>query len=279
MTASAPPWCRSALVVAAATALLALGCGELGQVLYGDHTGLSRRPRAPAVRLVGARLVHAPTNPQLALHFCRVHATRAVGRAGALACRALGPVPSDEDLRFTFEVELEARNPGRVPLPVVEALIALRVFPDAARPQLGATCVSLCQSPASCPQDRAQACQSDEPEIRDLESFAAASAGFLASVAVGERRFQDLRVRTIDPSQTLRFVATFTLDVERALAVIEWAATEAVAAAQRGELPSFSIPSELEGTLFVEVPDVGRFAGSFPATRGSWPLRDAERSP
>jgi hypothetical protein len=93
---------------------------------------------------------------------------------------------------------------------------------------------------------------------------------------VGERRFEDLMVRTIDPSETLRFVATFTLDVEPALAVIEWAATEAVAAAQLGELPSFTIPYEVEGTLFVDVPDFGRFAGSFPATRGTWPLHDAD---
>lgn len=265
-----------ALAAAMLIGVVALGCGELNQMLYGDHTGVSRRPRPPVVRLVGTRLVHAPTNQQLALHYCRIQATRAGGRMAALACRAFGEMPSREDLRFTFEVELEAQNPGRVPLPVVEALLALRVFPDAEGQQLGAVCVSLCRNAESCPQDRENACESTEPEIRDLESFAAASVGFLTSVAVGERRFEDLMVRTIDPSETLRFVATFTLDVEPALAVIEWAATEAVAAAQLGELPSFTIPYEVEGTLFVDVPDFGRFAGSFPATRGTWPLHDAD---
>jgi hypothetical protein len=58
-----------ALAAATATGLLALGCGELNQMLYGDHTGVSRRPRPPVVRLVDTRLVHAPTNQQLALHY------------------------------------------------------------------------------------------------------------------------------------------------------------------------------------------------------------------
>lgn len=253
--------------------LFALGCGDVHRMIYADHTGVSRRPTAPNVRLIEARLVQAPTNQQLALHYCRLHATRAGGPAAALACRALGPLPNREALRFTFEIELEATNQGRVPLPVVEALLALRVYPESQAAELGAVCVSLCRSATECPQGRARACESDEPEIRDAQTFAQAAAGFLTSVALGQRRFQDLQVRTIDPAETLRFVAAFTLDVEPALAVIERAATEAIAAAQRGQMPSFTIPYELEGSLFVEVPDFGRFVGSFPATRGTWPLQ------
>ncbi|MBN8612631.1 MAG: hypothetical protein J0L92_18700 [Deltaproteobacteria bacterium] len=263
---------RAAFVVALASCVSIVGCGDLSNMLYGDHTGVSRRPQPPAVRLVETRLVHAPTNRQLALHFCREHATRRGGRAAALACRAFGELPSREDLRFTFEVELEAQNTGRVPLPVVEALLALSVFPDTDAQHLGTVCVRMCRGTEQCPQDLENACESEEPEIRDLRSFAGAAAGFLTSVAVGERRFSDLQVRTIDPNETLRLVASFTLDVEPALAVIEWAAQEAVASASRGEMPSFTIDYELEGTLFCEVPDFGRFAGSFPPVRGSWPL-------
>jgi len=263
---------RAAFVVALASCVSIVGCGDLSNMLYGDHTGVSRRPQPPAVRLVETRLVHAPTNRQLALHFCREHATRAGGRAAALACRAFGELPSREDLRFTFEVELEAQNTGRVPLPVVEALLALRVFPGTDAQHLGTVCVRMCRGTEQCPQDVEDACESEEPESRDLRSFAGAAAGFLTSVAVGERRFSDLQVRTIDPNETLRLVASFTLDVEPALAVIEWAAQSAVEAASRGEMPSFTIDYELEGTLFCEVPDFGRFAGSFPPVRGSWPL-------
>lgn len=255
---------------------LALGsaaCGDLGNVLYGNHTGVSRRPTPPQVRLVETRLVHAPTNEQLALHFCRVNASRAAGSLGAAACRALGTLPSREDLQFVFEVELEAENPGRVPLPMVSALVAFRAFPDSTDgQQLGAVCMSLCESATSCPQRGPSACQSDEPEIHDMESFASAATGFLVSVALGERRFEDLTIRTIDPGERLRFVARLSLDVEPALRVIEWAATDAIALAQSGHVPTFTIPYEVEGTVFVEVEDFGRFAGSFPPTRGTWPL-------
>ncbi len=274
MTVVPPNVTRALVVVLSLAAVSIAGCGDLSNMLYGDHTGVSRRPQPPTVRHVETRLVHAPTNQQIALHFCRQHATRAGGRAAALACRAFGELPSREDLRFTFEIELEAENPGRVPLPVVEALLALSVFPGTDAQHLGAVCVRMCRGSERCPQEGANACESDEPEIRDLESFASAAAGFLTSVAIGERRFADLQVRTIDPSETLRFVASFTLDVEPALAVIEWAAQSAVEAASRGEMPSFTIDYELEGTLFCEVPDFGRFAGSFPAVRGSWPLTD-----
>ncbi|MFO0713305.1 MAG: hypothetical protein U0353_25850 [Sandaracinus sp.] len=266
-----------ALVAATLTASLA-GCGDLNSMLYGDHTGLSRRPRPPEVRLVATRLVHAPTNEQLALHFCRLHASRTGVPGAAMLCRAFGVLPSREDLRFTFEVELEAQNPGRVALPVVEALLALRVFPDAQSTPLGAVCVSLCRDATSCPQDRPHACESEEPVIDDAESLRNATVGFLTAVALGERHFEDLQVQTIAPSETVHLVARFTLDVEPALAIIQTAATEAVDAAQRGQMPSFTIPYEIEGTLFVDVPTFGRFAGSFPATRGTWPLEDTARA-
>ena len=251
----------------------ASACGDLANVLYGSHTGVSRRPSPPEVRLVETRLVHAPTNEQLGLHFCRVQASRAAGAVGAAACRALGSLPSREDLQFVFEVELEAENPGRVALPMVSALVAFRAFPDSGDgQQLGTVCMSLCASATSCPQRGPSACESEEPEIRDMSSFAEATTGFLMSVALGEHRFEDLTRRTIDPGEHVRFVARLALDVEPALRVIEWAATDAVALAQSGHVPTFTIPYEVEGTVFVEVEDFGRFAGSFPATRGTWPL-------
>ncbi|GAB4208349.1 MAG: hypothetical protein OHK0013_26750 [Sandaracinaceae bacterium] len=257
------------------TVLGACGAG-LGRMLYGDRTGnfAGQRPSAPTVRLVETRLVHAPTNEQLGLHYCQIYASRSpAGPFGALACRALGPLPTREDLQFTFDVEMEAANPGRVPLPMVEALVAFRAFPESGDTRnLGTVCLSLCEDPARCPQGRAGACQSDEPEIRDLESFATAAAGFLVSVALGQRRFEDLRVRTIAPNDRLRFVASLSLDVDQALSLIERVAGSAVQSAQRGQTPRFDIPYEVEGSVFVEVEGFGRFAASFPAASGHWDL-------
>jgi hypothetical protein len=247
-------------------------------MLYGDRTGnlAGLRPSPPTVRMVETRLVHAPTNEQLGLHYCQVYASRSVaGAFGALACRALGAPPTREDLQFTFEVEMEAGNPGRVPLPMVEAMVAFRAFPDSSdRRNLGTVCLSLCEDAASCPQGRPGACQSDAPEIRDLDSFASAAAGFLVSVALGQRRFEDLRVRTIAPSERVRFVAALSLDVDQALSLIERVAGSAVQSAQRGQRPRFDIPYEVEGSVFVEVERFGRFAASFPAVSGHWDLAE-----
>jgi hypothetical protein len=260
-------------------AVVLVACGPgVGRMLYGDHTGnrAGGRPTAPTVRMVETRLTHAPTNEQLGLHYCQIYASRSpAGPFGAMACRALGALPRREDLQFRFEVEVEASNPGRVPLPMVEALVAFRAFPGASDTRnLGTVCLSLCEDPASCPQGRAGACQSDEPEIRDLESFASAAAGFLVSVALGERRFEDLRVRTIAPSDRVRFVAGLSLDVDQALSLIERVAGDAVRSAQRGQQPRFDIPYEVEGSVFVEVEGFGRFAASFPAASGHWDLAE-----
>jgi hypothetical protein len=275
------PMTRALVFALALGSLVLAACGAgagLGRMLYGNRTGnlAGQRPSAPTVRMVETRLVHAPTNEQLGLHYCQVYASRSpAGPFGALACRALGALPTREDLQFTFEVEMEAANPGRVPLPMVEALIAFRAFPGSSDTRnLGTVCLSLCEDPASCPQGRAGACQSDEREIRDLDSFATAAAGFLVSVALGQRRLEDLRVRTIAPSDRLRFVASLSLDVDQALSLIERAAGSAVQSAQRGQTPRFDIPYEVEGSVFVEVEGFGRFAASFPAASGHWDLAE-----
>ena len=65
-----------------------------------------------------------------------------------------------------MRVELEARNPASIPMPVVSALVAFAAYPEATGAQnLGTVCVSMCEDPNSCPQV-ADACASDEPQIR-----------------------------------------------------------------------------------------------------------------
>ena len=238
------------------------------------------RPTPPTVRLMETRLVHAPTNEQMGLHYCTVAASQSpAGAFGAMACREFGPLPTRADLQFRFQVEMEAANPGRVPLPMVEALVAFKAFPDSGdSANLGAVCLSLCEDPANCPQGGAGACESTAPEIRDRDSFARAVVGFLISVAVGQRRFEDLRIRTIQPNERIRFVAELSLDIDQTLSLIERTVCGAVDGAQRGQTPNIQIPYEVEGSVFVEVESFGRFAASFPAVAGNWDLAQLAQS-
>lgn len=255
------------------------GCGAF-EGLHEDHTGGRRAPPpSPRVRLVEVRLAHHPTDQQLGVHYCtQVAAGSRLGPAGVLLCRALGPAPSEQDLQFRWEIELEVTNPSSVPVPLVEALVAFTAFPDAADPEsLGAICLSLCENAETCPQSEEEsACQSDEPAITDLASLGHAAAGFLTSVALGEERFEDLRVQTIAPHGTLRFVAELALDTEPMLALIGRASESAVAQARQGHAPELVIPYAVEGSIWVDVRSFGRVAASFPRTTGTWDMAAAQ---
>lgn len=266
----------SSVVVLVVLASLMGGCAALRSLRRdpgGTGTATTVRPTPPEVSLVEVRATHRPTDQQLAAHFCLQEVSRSpLGPAGALLCRAFGPLPSDDDLQFRFDVQLEAENPGQVPLPLVSALVAFTAFPEEAGAEnLGSLCISLCAE-GECPSRGDAACRSDLPEIRDVDSFARATVGFLIGLATGERQITDLAVRTIPARSSVHFVASLGIGVDPMMRLLERAARGAVESAQTGRQPHFVIPWAIEGSVFVEVESFGRFAASFPEARGSWDL-------
>lgn len=272
---------RSAAPLALALTLALLpGCAALSALRAPGMSGAGAgaRPSAPLVRLVEVRATHRPTDAQIAAHFCLQEVSRSpLGPAGGLICRAFGPLPSEHDLQFRFDIELEAENPGAVPLPMVAALVAFTAFPDEpGADNLGTLCLSLCETGESCPSRGDDACRSNLPDIRDVDDFARATVGFLVGLATGTRSISDLRVRTIAPSDRVSFVASLGIGVGPMMHLIEHVATGVVESARTGRQPELVIPWAVEGTIFVEVEAFGRFAASFPEARGSWDL-DAGR--
>ncbi len=273
-----PLFARLLVSVLLPLAFAASGCGNLrGLLRPGTSSGPALTPSPPEVSLIEVRATHRPTDEQLAAHFCMQEVARSpLGPAGSLLCRAFGPMPTERDLQFTFDVELDAANPGRVPLPLVSALIAFTAYPDEVGAEnLGSLCISLCEA-GECPARGDDACRSDEPDITDVDSLARATVGFLVGLATGERQITDLRVRTIAPADHVRFVASLAIGVTPMTRLLSRVASGAVDMARTGRTPDFTIPWAIEGSVFVEVERFGRFAASFPETRGSWDL-DATR--
>lgn len=219
---------------------------------------------APEVRVAASRLVEAPTNRELAGWFCAENAP-------PLLCRVFGPVPAD--LRFVFDVELEIENRNAIPLPVASALFAFTAFPESVTDaeNLGSACVSFCEDPEHCEAD-ASACESDEPEIRSTEDFANAAVGFLMDVARGERRFGDLRVRTVEAQDRLRLVVRLEIAADQLTRLMRTVLRDVVARVLRGEDVRFEIPYRLEGSVWVAVESFGRFAASFGPHDAVWEL-------
>lgn len=265
-----PPSTLAVLLVAAISAVLP-GCAglRLPEGLLRQPTELARL-EPPNVRVAEVRLARSPTNEQVAMHLCAQLASER-GLPGSLVCGAFGRAPTPEELTFAFEVELEIANPNRIELPLAQALVAFRAWPEEDDPRsLGAVCVSLCEDPSRCPSSGADACRSSEPEIRDLDDFAGAAATFLVAVARGERSVTDLRVRTIPPGETIRAIIRLELDPDTMMALVRRLADDAVSAVQAGRAPVFDVPYEIEGAVWVEVESFGRFAASFGPFRDRW---------
>ncbi|MEM9072100.1 MAG: hypothetical protein AAGE52_26575 [Myxococcota bacterium] len=251
-------------------ALLA-GCAGVGfpgaEVPAGSR---GTRPAAPDVRVAEVRFVDAPSAQELAAHYC-------AEVAPPLLCRVFGAQP--RDMKFVFDVELEIANRNVVELPVVSALVAFDAFPDTAATHLGTACVSLCEDPSNCVAD-ANACQSDEPQIRDLDDFARATADFLVAVGQGERSLQDLRVRRVGPQDRIRMVLRLELSTSQMVTLIRETLRDAMAQLRQGRVPEFAIPYRIEGSVWVAVESFGRFAAGFGPVEGTWELtrtRDAQR--
>ncbi len=194
-------------------------------------------------------------------------------------CRAFGPAVSEADLRFVFDVELEVQNRAAVPVPLVSALFAFTAFPGATEAEgenLGAVCVALCGSEAeeAVPQDcdRERACEVDDHDIRDMRGFATASAGFLLDVARGERRMEDLRVRTLAANDRMTVVFRLEVAADRLLRILQRVLVDAVGEIRSGRRPPLEIPYRLEGSVFLEVEGFGRFAASMPELEQVWRL-------
>ena len=257
------PIVRGALFVALCA--LAAGCAGLqwpGMPVPGGQ------PPTPHVSVAEVRLVRAPTAQMMAGYYCARVAPN------PLLCLAFGGVPSREQMTFAFDVGLDVENVAEVPLPVVSALVAFTAYPDARGQQnLGAACITMCDDPATCPQDTTTSCESSEPEIRDLSDFGRAAAGFLLAVATGEERLENLRIRTIAPRSTARVSVRLQLDPEQVLGLVRQLATESLQAISSGRRTTFTIPYQVEGSIWLTVEHFGRFAASFPTYRGEWVIR------
>ena len=243
------------------------GCAEL---LHSLRSGQStpaaiRPPEPPRVTVAAVRLTRAPRNEQIAMYFC----TRV---APPIICQIFGQLPTREDLQFQFTTDLDFQNPNQIPLPLVEILAGFTVFPQAAgEHNLGAVCLNLCEDPNVCPTV-ADACRSDQRDIRTIQDFAGASVNFLLAVATGQQRLENLRIRTLAPGQTTRAQVHLQLDPEAVLSVVEHMSTNVVQQAQRGQVGRFEIPYRFEGTAWLRVENFGRFAASIPPFTGTWQL-------
>src|SRR5438270_11470252 len=122
-------------------ALPLAGCAELNQFLNGAG-GAGQRAVAPTVQASPVQLRRWPSLSDLAAYYCPQVTDNPVAR---MACSvAFGPTPPASRLAFEFGMTITAHNPNNIPIPALDVLLALTLFPGQHAEGLGAVCVRLC---------------------------------------------------------------------------------------------------------------------------------------
>jgi hypothetical protein len=233
----------------------------------------------PRVSYLGAALVQAPSQLQLAAYYCPEVVPDPFGLPGVarLACaQAFGPAPRPDDLRVAFDLRFSVDNPNHFPIPVAELLTAATVFPSAEATALGAACVTLCgaSQPDCSGRPAPGACQASSRDLRSLGDFQRAVAQLLVSAGLSALAGQrpSFSLPPVVSDGHVELTARFSFGPQPLLATLRQLASQAVEQLQRGQPPRLAIPYRLEGTVWFDVGSLGRVAVGFGPAQGSWTL-------
>ncbi len=266
---------RILLTLALITAATVVGCDFLPDSGYGDEFELlSPVVEKPNVTTGDIDLVAYPGVVTLGAYYCPKLLNEPF--VDAVCAGLVGPVPPMTDLIFRFELPLFVENKNDFPLPAVELLTALSLFPGEDRRQLAAICVSFCEDgDLECLQKAPGTCSSDEPEINTLEDLAAAALNYLSVYVAAELNGQvppELRVRMIPAHSQAIVLVTFDLHPEALLDALETIFIDHLDEGLDDEDVAVTIPYDIEGAIWFVVENFGRFGVNFGPVAGEWTL-------
>jgi len=221
----------------------------------------------PEGELVGVELVRAPNALQVLAWQCNELGL-------GVLCAPVGPRPQDQDLLVGFDIDFDVQNPNvTVQVPMVEALVGMTVFEAT---NLGSVCVSYCD-PQQDEDCRAETnppggCEGGDdvltpedlvPTVDDLLSLA---------VDQDDGTYDNSQWRTLRAGDTTRITLGFELAPDTLLPLADDVLGSALDSLLAGGEPSLEIPFSTQGTLFFDVPQIGRRAVGFGPFQDQWVL-------
>lgn len=252
----------SALVLA-----LALASTASCDLLLNDGTGKSEL--APEVDVGALELRHGPGIGELAAYYCpRVIDDPLVSVGCAVA---LGPPPPRTQLVFEFGIVINIHNPNDFPVPTADVLLGLTLFEGRDAESLGAICVSLCgtDNPNCDGTPRPGACQLRQDDILTVEDFVLSIPGLIHDIASGEAA-EELKNSTILAGGDISLNLAFIMGIDQALSVFEKTALAYVEAELDGRDGSLSVPVSASGTVFFDLPVLGRLGVGYGPFATTW---------
>jgi len=233
------------------------------------YSSLPNSETAPEVQVGSLQLVDSPPIEKLAAYYCpKISSDPAV----QVACTfGLGSPPPRSQLTFTFGIGLDIHNPNDIPVPTADVLVALTLFKDANSQALGAICISLCGSdnPDCDGTPRPGACTAKQGDIFTIDDFINAIPGLIHDLATGQA-LDDLRNSTILAGGDIHLNLQFILGIDEALKVFEKTARAYVDAELDGRDGSLDIPVSVEGSVFFDLPVLGRLGVDYGPFSTVW---------
>lgn len=234
-------------------------------------------PFVPTAELRQVALTEKPSYEILGAHFCHDFAG-GNPLLGAGCTGFFGRAPVREALRFGFTTTFSLQNDNSFPVPLLEMLLALDVFEGTGQSALGAVCVSFCEDPAAGCEQPVDPCVADN-DIDGLDDFVP-DIDDLIGIAVGAINGDDpdldplgnLGLRYIPANGETETAVRFELDIDAMLGLIGELVDQSSDEILAGASPSFDIPFKAEGSLFFQLPVLGRNAIDYGPFDGAWSL-------
>jgi hypothetical protein len=228
----------------------------------------------PEAALNRVDLIHAPEVEELVAWQC----IDAFGVDSLSPCTLSGldNKPKTKDLTYSFDLVFDLSNPNKsLPIPLVEALLGMNVYDDQ---NLGAVCVSFCdpdQEDCAPARDAEGACRADEADAVKSPEDLIPSVDDLVGITEGvlEDGFDNGDWRWIDGGQDVEAHIRFDLFADVMLGLSEEILTDALNDVLAGQKVKVEVPYAADGTVFFDVPELGRKGIGFGPTENTWVLK------
>jgi len=245
----------------------------------GGGSGNTQLPVVPSAELRAVDLTERPSYAKLGAYYCGDFADG--NPLLEIGCEGFfGAAPAKSSLKFGFTTTFELSNDNDFPVPLLEMLLALDVFEGTGQAALGTVCVSFCEDPESgdCEMPTAP-CEAPDNQIDGLEDFVP-DIDDLIGAAIGaingDNPLDDfdhnLGLRYIPAQGSTETAVRFELDIDAMLGLVGELVGQSQSELLRGDTPTFDIPFSAQGSLFFELPLLGRNALGYGPLDGSWAL-------
>lgn len=231
-------------------------------------------PVEPTLGLDSSALVAAPTAREIAAWYCpQIYGDPITS---ALCAATIGPVPPQHRMQFHFELRYLIDNPNTIPIPTTEILAALEVFRGRDIMELGAVCAVLCnEGDTACTgEPGANSCKADGNEITSFEDVLTKSVPNLLLLTLDAAINGDLDnlARRLIPAGAKHFEVRvrFSLGVDAMLEILGKTVNQLVDDALANRPFEVEIPYSVRGTIWFDIPIIGRVALGYGAFEDVW---------